>query len=66
MGFIIYCNTHELLLAVFPPHSTHTLQLLDVVIFRPLSAAYSKQLSLCFYKSQSFLHIKKGSYFAWF
>jgi hypothetical protein len=66
MGFILYCNTHKILLAVFLPHSTHTLQPLDVVIFGPLSAAYSKQLSRYLYNSQGFLHIKKGSFFALF
>ncbi|KAF1828973.1 hypothetical protein BDW02DRAFT_651685 [Decorospora gaudefroyi] len=30
MDFIEYCEAHKILLAVFPPHSTHTLQPLDV------------------------------------
>jgi hypothetical protein len=31
MDFIEYCDKNRILLAVFPPHSTHSLQLLDVV-----------------------------------
>jgi len=43
--FIDYCDSYRILLAVFPPHSTHTLQPLDVVCFKPLSASYSNELS---------------------
>jgi hypothetical protein len=45
MDFINYCNDNKILLAVFPPHSTHTLQPLDVGLFKPLSTAYSIELS---------------------
>jgi hypothetical protein len=41
MDFIEYCYQQRILLAVFPPHSTHSLQRLDVVMFKPLSSAYS-------------------------
>jgi hypothetical protein len=40
MDFINYCDQNKILLAIFPPHSTHTLQPLDVVMFKPLSTAY--------------------------
>ena len=40
MDFIDYCDKHKILLAIYPPHSTHTLQPLDVVMFKPLSTAY--------------------------
>ena len=39
--FIEYCHANKILLAIFPPHSTHSLQPLDVVVFSLLSAAYS-------------------------
>ncbi|CAE7221476.1 DDE 1 domain containing protein [Pyrenophora teres f. teres] len=42
--FINFCDAHKILLAVFPPHSTHSLQPLDVVMFAPLASAYSKKL----------------------
>jgi hypothetical protein len=37
MEFITYCDQHRILLLVFPPHLTHTLQPLDVVMFAPLN-----------------------------
>jgi hypothetical protein len=45
MDFISYCDKQRILLAVFSPHSTHTLQPLDVVLFKPLSTAYSTALT---------------------
>ncbi|KAK1918708.1 hypothetical protein P3342_001757 [Pyrenophora teres f. teres] len=42
--FINFCDAHKILLAVFPPHSTHSLQPLDVVMFALLASAYSKKL----------------------
>jgi hypothetical protein len=39
--FLEYCKAHRILVSVFPPHSTHTLQPLDVVCFKPLSGAYT-------------------------
>ncbi|KAH5621133.1 hypothetical protein HBI60_254160 [Parastagonospora nodorum] len=45
MDFIEYCYQNRILLAILPPHSTHTLQPLDVVMFKPLSSAYSAQLT---------------------
>jgi hypothetical protein len=45
MEFIEYCHNNRILLAVYPPHSTYTLQPLDVALFKPLSAAYSQALT---------------------
>ena len=45
MDFIDYCDRNRILLAIFPPHATHTLQPLDVVVFKPLSTAYTDALS---------------------
>jgi hypothetical protein len=59
MDFIEYCNQNKILLAIFPPHSTHTLQPLDVVMFKPLSTELSNYL----HKSQGLLPIKKGGFF---
>jgi hypothetical protein len=66
MDFIEYCDQHKILLAVFPPHSTHTLQPLDVVMFKPLSSSYSKELTNHLHKSQGLLAIKKGDFFSLF
>jgi hypothetical protein len=57
--FLDYCDRNKILLAVFPPHSTHTLQPLDVVLFKPLATAYSTELSSFLEKGQGLLTIKK-------
>jgi hypothetical protein len=43
-AFIEYCDNHRILLLIFPPHATHTLQPLDVVCFKPLSQNYSNEV----------------------
>jgi hypothetical protein len=66
MDFIEYCDQHKILLAIFPRHSTHTLQPLDVCMFKPLSQAYSDELSVFLERSQGLLPIKKGDFFPLF
>jgi len=44
MLFIERAIELSIYIVVFPPHSTHRLQPLDVSVFRPLAQAYSKQL----------------------
>ena len=63
MDFINYCDQNRILLAVYPPHSTHTLQPLDVVMFKPLSTAYSKELTTHLHKGQGLSVVKKGDFF---
>ncbi|RMZ67760.1 pogo transposable element [Pyrenophora seminiperda CCB06] len=45
MDFIEYCHQNRILLMIYPPHSTHTLQQLNVVMFKPLSSAYTGQVA---------------------
>lgn len=66
MDFIDYCDRNRILLAILPPHSTHTLQPLDVVLFKPLSSAYSVELTTYLQKSQGLVPIKKGDFFPLF
>jgi hypothetical protein len=66
MDFIDYCDQNRILLAILPPHSTHTLQPLDVVLFKPLSSAYSAELTTYLQKSQGLVPIKKGDFFPLF
>jgi hypothetical protein len=66
MDFIEYCHQNRILLAIFPPHSTHTLQPLDVVMFKPLSSAYSSKLAHHQQQSMGLLPIKKGDFFPLF
>src|SRR6478735_6337945 len=56
----------RILLAILPPRSTHTLQPLDVVLFKPLSSAYSAELTTHLQESQGLLPIKKGDFFPLF
>lgn len=44
MAFINNCWDLRIILLVLPPHSTHRLQPLDVVLFGLLSLAYSQEL----------------------
>ena len=63
MDFINYCDQNKILLAILPPHSTHTLQPLDVVMFKPLSTAYSKELTTHLHNGQGLSVIKKSDFF---
>jgi hypothetical protein len=45
MDFLNYCDKNKIILAIFPPYLTHTLQPLNVVMFKPLLTAYSKELT---------------------
>ncbi|KAF2840864.1 DDE-domain-containing protein [Patellaria atrata CBS 101060] len=44
LPFVDYCIKHRIILANFPPHSTHKLQPLDVSLFSPLSTYYRQEL----------------------
>jgi hypothetical protein len=61
-SFIDYCHENRILLAVFPPHSTHRLQPLDVVLFAPLARAYSSELRSQTTSSQGLVSIIKSSF----
>ena len=66
MDFIRFCDAHKILLAVFPPHATHTLQPLDVVLFAPLAASYTLQLIQYLHDSQGLTAMRKGDSFPLF
>lgn len=66
MRFIEYCDRNRILLAVYPPHSTHTLQPLDVSLFRPLSQAYSIELANFMDDCQGFTSLSKRDFFRLF
>jgi hypothetical protein len=66
MDFIEYCNQNKILLAVYPPHSTHTLQPLDVCMFKPLSTAYSNDVSAFMERSQGLTSMSKRDFFPLF
>jgi hypothetical protein len=66
MNFINYCDSHQMLLAILPPHSTHMLQPLDVVMFKPLSSSFSNELTSYLHESQWLVPIKKRDFFLLF
>jgi hypothetical protein len=53
-------------LPILPPYSTHQLQPLDVVMYSPLSAAYSSELRQQQYRSLGLLLVKKADFFPLF
>jgi DDE superfamily endonuclease len=59
LQFIDYCDTHGILLAILPPHSTHRLQPLDVGIFSPLANAYSTEINEYVHKTCGFSRVTK-------
>jgi hypothetical protein len=66
MDFIDYCDHNKILLAIFPPHATHTLQPLDVALFKPLSTTYSNELSSFTDQCQGLLPITRSHFFPLF
>lgn len=50
LDFIEYCIKFDILVAVFPSHSTHILQPLDVGVFQPLKLAHQKTLQASLFK----------------
>jgi hypothetical protein len=51
---------------MFPPHSTQTLQPLDVACFSPLAQAYTKALGIRLQKQQNIVGFKKRNFFSIF
>jgi hypothetical protein len=66
MDFIEYCDQNRILLAIYPPHSTHTLQPLDVVMFKPLSSAYSDQVTAFMERCQGLTSMSKRDFYPMF
>ncbi|KAF1927804.1 DDE-domain-containing protein, partial [Didymella exigua CBS 183.55] len=59
MAFIDYCSRHKILLLIYPPYSTQTLQPLDVGCFSPFGNNYSKEVTEQLHQSQALTGIKK-------
>jgi hypothetical protein len=66
MDFIEYCNQNKILLAVYSPHSTQTLQPLDVVMFKPLATGYSDEVAAFMKRSQGLTSMSKRDFFPLF
>jgi hypothetical protein len=65
-AFIDYCYAHHILLCVFPPHATHSLQPLNIVMFKSLSSAYKVDLEAYLACSQGLVQMRKGDFFPLF
>jgi hypothetical protein len=66
MKFLDWCEQHKVLLAVYPPHSTHRLQPLDVGIFALLASYYSQALDDLVRKLEGHTSISKRDFFSIF
>jgi hypothetical protein len=66
MKFINFCDINRIILGIYPPHSTHTLQPLDVALFRLFSQAYSERLTAWIAKTEGFSNIQKRLFFTLF
>jgi hypothetical protein len=66
MRFLEYCLKHRIFVVIYPPHSTHRLQPLDVSCFRPLASYYSTELSKWIHKTQALCSISKREFFGIF
>jgi hypothetical protein len=66
MDFIKYYDQNRILLIILPPHSTHTLQPLNVAMFKPLATAYLAELSGYLHRSQGLASITKSDFFPLF
>jgi DDE superfamily endonuclease len=66
MRFIYWALQHRIIIALYPPHSIHRLQPLDVSLFGPLAQYYSEQLVRWIQDTQSFLRLTKRDFFGLF
>ena len=66
MEFLRYCQTNRILVAVYPPHSTHRLQPLDVSLFAPLAIYYSEALQQFIHECQGISAVQKRDFFRFF
>jgi hypothetical protein len=63
LSFLEWCQSNRILVAVFPPHSAHRLQPLNVSLFRPLASYYSQSLDAHSRLSQGLVSITKRDFF---
>ena len=66
MKFLNWCSEHRILVAVYPPHSTHRLQPLDVSLFSPLSIYYSQELDTFTTRSRGTVRLTKREFHSLF
>jgi hypothetical protein len=66
MKFLTWCEQHKVFIAVYPLHSTHRLQPLDVSLFSPLATYYSQELDSWIHKTQDLCRLSKREFWGLF
>lgn len=66
MEFLIWCIEHRIHVAVYPSHSTHRLQPLDIGLFSPLASYYSTELNKFTAAAEAYLPVTKRLFFRFF
>ena len=66
MEFLNWSIEHRIHVAVYPAHSTHRLQPLDIGLFSPLASYYSTNLSNFIASTQGYIPVGKREFFALF
>ena len=64
--FLNYCDDNRILVLVYPPHATHTLQPLDISCFKPLSQSYSNELTYQHHITEGDLPVDKADFISLF
>jgi hypothetical protein len=66
LDFLEWCHKRRILVAIYPPHSTHRLQPLDVSLFNPLATYYSQALDAHTRQSLGLSSVSKRDFFTIF
>jgi hypothetical protein len=66
MRFLEWAEHHKIAVAVYPPHSTHRLQPLDVSLYGPLQSYYSTELTRWIQDTQGLSRLTKRDFFSLF
>ncbi len=66
MRFLNWCHDNRILVAQYPPHSTHRLQPLDVSCFGALSTRYSQQLDQWLRKHGGIIPLNQNHFYSLF
>jgi len=66
MDFLSWCESHNIHLFAFPPHTTHRLQPLDVSLFSPLSTYYTQELDQWLQATQGLTSMNKIKFYSLF
>lgn len=66
LRFLKWCEKHRIAVALYPSHSTHRLQALDVAIFSPLANYYSTSLDSWIQQTKGLTSMGKREFFGLF